>query len=285
MVPTHPSDAHRASERLVTDHDQHDAADAPDAVPAPRGPVPDLGFFAGAPQAPGTSAIGGPAPASTGPFGAPAPSQFGSSPSAPSQFGGFASAPGQFGGAPTVPPPFGPPPGAGGGNGSTIKLVVAGVAIVLLLVAVLGGRFAWSQFMAEPVTPATLMGMPRVGDASVDRLIEDAQDQVADELSSGSAVRVALYGDGSGTGYMLFAARGGSRPGDGSGDDPFAGWTESRHGDVTCFSPPAQTGPALGATLCLRTFWRRAVFVMGMGGTAPDPTVVAQATDEAWDAQ
>ena len=226
-----------------------------------------------------------PRPASTGPFGAPAPSQFGGSPSAPSQFGGFASAPSPFGGAATLPAPSGPPPGASGGNGSTIKLVVAGVAVVLLLVAVLGGRFGWRQFMAEPVTPATLMGMPRIADASADRLIQDAQDQVADELSSGSAVRVAIYGDGSGTGYLLFSARGGSRPGDDSGDDPFAGWTESRHGDVTCFSPPAQTGPAFGATLCLRSFWRRAVFVMGMGGTAPDPAVVAQATDEAWDAQ
>ena len=77
---------------MTEQQDQHDAADATDAVPAPRGPVPDLGFFAGTPQPHGTGAFGGPAPASTGPFGAPAPSQFGGSPSAPSQFGGFASA-------------------------------------------------------------------------------------------------------------------------------------------------------------------------------------------------
>ena len=70
-------------------------------------------------------------------------------------------------------------------------------------------------------------------------------------------------------------------------DDSFSGWTESRHGDVTCFSQPAQGAQAagFGATMCLRSFWRRAVFVMGMGVTAPDAAVVAQATEEAWDAQ
>lgn len=261
----------------MTEHDQQ-AADRTDEVPVPRGPVPDLGFFAGSPP----PRDGG------GPFGG-APSQFGG---APSQFGGapsqFGTAPAPFGSpgpafpAPPAPPPVGAP--RAGGASSTVKLVVGGVAVVLLLVAVFGGRFAWQQFVADPVAPDTLMGMPRIAGAS-DALLRGAQDGLTSELSSGSAVEVALYTNGQGSGYMLFAVRGGSRPGSGDSSDPLNGWTESERDGVSCFSKPAQVAAGIGVTMCMKGFWRRGVIVMGMGLTPPDPGVVARATNEAWDAQ
>ena len=58
----------------------------------------------------------------------------------------------------------------------------------------------------------------------------------------GSAAKVALYSDGQGTGYMLFAVRGGSESaGSGSGDDPFAGWTKSEQ-DGTALLQQAGSG-------------------------------------------
>ena len=79
--------------------------------------------------------------------------------------------------------------------------------------------------------------------------------------------------------------RGGSRPGSGGGEDPFAGWTESEQAGARCYSQPAQAAAGSGVTRCMRAPWRRAVFVTGIGITAMDPAVVAQATEEAWDAQ
>lgn len=251
-------------------------------LPAPRGPVPDLGFFAGPPPPRDPGAFGGAPPQ----FGGSAPSQFGG---APSQFGAPAAS--QFGGTVGTLPPPGPAALAPArGIGPTWKIAAAGAALVLLVGIFFGGRFGWQQFMADPVTPDTLMGMPRVTDASADQLLQGAQDGLADELSSGSAAKVALYSDGQGVGYILFAVRGGSRPGSGgsspsSGDDPFAGWTESEEDGTRCYSQPAQVAAGLGVTMCIHGFWRRAVFVMGMGLTPPDPAVVARATDEAWDAQ
>ena len=286
-------------------------ADPPTPVPPPR-PVPDLGFFAGAPQ-PRDGGFGGAAPTSGGQFGAfgagaapasqfgsPAPSQFGGP--APSQFGGAPTDQfGQFGGAapgvgapsspfgapgPAFPGPLGPPPGARTGNGSTTKLVVAGVAVMVLLVAVFGGRFAWQQFVADPVLPDTLGGMPRMAGAESDAELLGMQQGVTDELAAGGTAKVGLYTDGQGSGYMLVAVRGGSDSTDpGSAPDVLATWTRTEQDGTTCFTKPAQATEGLGVTMCVQGLWRRAVLVLGMGLTPPDPAVVAQVTDEAWDAQ
>jgi hypothetical protein len=277
----------------MTEHDE--------PQPHARRPVPDLGFFAGAPQPrDGGGAFDGPAPASSsqlGAFGAAAtaPSnQFGGAPAAGGEFGQFGGAPtGQIGGpvspfgpAPAFPGPLGPPPGAGAGGGSATKLVVAGVAVVLLLVAVLGGRFAWQQFVADPVLPETLGGMPRVVGTETDAELGGMQQGVTDELASGGTARVGLYSDGQGSGYVLVAVRGGSDSTDpGSEPDVLAAWTKSEQDGTTCYTEPAQTSDGLGVTMCTQGLWRRAVLVLGMGVTPPDPAVVAQVTGEAWDAQ
>ena len=254
----------------------------PGADTPPRPPVPDLGFFAGAPTAGGgsssfggssqfgSSSFGGGAPFGGPVAGAPAMSTFGTPVAAP--FGSV--------GAPAGTPALPRQTGSGAG-----WKVAGGAAAVLVLVAlVFGGRFGWQQFVADPVAPDTLMGMPRIADAS-DEEIKNAQDGLTDELSSGSAAEVALYSDGQGTGYMLFAVRGGSRPGSGSSDDPFSSWTKTEQNGTACYSKPAQAQAGLGVTMCMHGFWRRGVVVMGMGLTPPDPAVVAQATDEAWAAQ
>ncbi|HEU4997758.1 MAG TPA: hypothetical protein VFT68_02355 [Lapillicoccus sp.] len=274
---------------------------------APARPVPDLGFFAGAPQPRDGGAFGG-APSSGGQFGAfgapaappgqlggPAPGQFGGAPSqfggAPAdQFGQFGAAGPGFGnpsspfGAPAYPGPIGAPPGAGTGFGSTTKLVVAGVAVVLLLVAVFGGRFAWQQFVADPVLPDTLGGLPRAADTDAD--LSSMQQGVTDQLAAGGTAKVGLYTDGQGSGYVLVAVRGGSDSTDpGSEPDVLATWTKTEQDGTTCFTNPAQAAQGLGVTMCVQGFWRRAVLVLGMGVTPPDPAVVAQVTGEAWDAQ
>ena len=232
------------------------------ATPPPaRPPVPDLGFFAGPPA----STVG----------------SGGSGGSVPSQFGGAGSSP--FG----TPAPRAATTGIPQvRSGLTTGWKAAGLvaAVVVLTGLVLGGRFGWQQFVADPVVPDTLLGMPRVGDVS-DEEIKNIQDGLSGELSTGSAAKVALYSDGQGTGYMLFAVRGGSSTGSGSGDDAFASWTKTDQDGTACYSKPAQAAAGVGATMCMNGFWRRGVIVLGMGLTAPDPANVARATDEAWDAQ
>ena len=254
-------------------------------------PVPDLGFFAGAPAGGSGSSFGGGG-------GGAAPSGFGGAPTS-NQFG---SAPAnQFGSAPAVTPfgtaPVGTtfgapgqrvaPPAAGRGGVSPTTKVVAGVlGLVLLAVAVFGGRFVWRHFFADPTLPETLMGAPRLVDASIEAGLREAQDSVGAELTAGSEAKVALYTDGQGLGYMLFALRGSDRPGTGGeGDSATAGWTESKHGNIACFQKPAQADTGLGVTFCVRGFFRRAVVVMAFGLTPPEPAMVARGTEEAWAAQ
>jgi len=246
-------------------------------------PVPDLGFFAGAPAGGSGSSFGG--------GGGSAP---------PSAFGGTPTS-NQFGSAPAVTPfgtaPFGTafgapgqriaPPAAGRGSvSSTTKIVAGVVGLVLLAVSVFGGRFVWRHFFADPVLPQTLMGAPRLVDASVEAGLREAQDSVGAELTAGSEAKVALYTDGQGLGYMLFALRGSDRPGNGGeGDSATAGWAESKHGNIACFQKPAQADTGLGVTFCVRGFFRRAVVVMAFGLTPPEPAMVARGTEEAWAAQ
>lgn len=164
-----------------------------------------------------------------------------------------------------------------------------GIAVVVVLVGLgLAGRFGWQQFVADPVVPETLGGLPRLHDPSVEQGVGGALGDLRSELSDGSAVDVGFYSAQQGTGYILFAIRGGSRPGKGGSDDgsnPFAGWSRSEQDGATCWSRPAQTGAGVGVTVCMHGFWRRAVVVMGLAATPPDPVTVARATAEAWDAQ
>ncbi len=271
----------------------------PGAVTPPRPPVPDLGFFAGAPtpRPMGSPAFGsgpGTQPAQFGtpqaaPFGTPAASQFGQP--GPAPFGSPASS---FGSAPApVGSASGPGPFSGGAGW---KLALAGGAVVVLVALVLVGRFGWQQFFADPVAPDTLMGMPKVGGADSDAMAAQMAEGFGEELGSGSKTAIALYSDGQGSGYVLAALRGGAGPspsGDDSGtsgspadeQDPFAGWDKTTLDGVDCYSKPAQAAGGMGTTVCMRDLWRRAVVVFGLGALPPDPATVARATNEAWDAQ
>lgn len=235
----------------------------PEARPAAP-TIPDLGFFA----QPGVAA-------SANQFGSPPANPFGSTPV--NQFGSPVN---QFG-SPTGYAPVAPPAPSRRGMSAGMTALIAGVVLVALVVVVVGGRFGWQQFVADPVVPETLMGMPQVTGATVDGALAAAKDSVGEELTAGSEAKVGLYSDG-GTGvYIVFALRGGSN-GTGEGDMP-DGWTQTRHGKVDCFQPPAGTAEA-SATMCARAFFRRAVLVMSIGPSTSASTV-AEATDEAWRAQ
>lgn len=266
--------------RTTGDGSSADGADGDGDRPVPTGRVPDLDYFGGAVAPAAASAVGGSAQVGGG-----------------SQFGGgnqrFGSGNQQFGGSAqqtAVPAPFGTPVPAGPRPGrenqrSAWKVVAAGGALVLALVAFFGGRFAWQQFVADPVVPETLAGQPRMPGAEDDPAMGDAlRELVDDQLTPGSDAKVGFYTSGQGSGYILVAIRGGARGG-GDGQDAFQGWTETSHDGTTCHSKPAQAASGMGVTVCARGFFRRAVVVFGLGLTPPEPAVVASATQEAWDAQ
>ena len=246
-------------------------------APAPPRPIPDLGFFAG-PSSRRSSAFGG-APVATAPSGPAAGNQFGAAP-AVNQFGGPVS---PFGGQLAAPAA---PPARAGSAFPRSRLVAAGIALALVVLVFFGGRFGWQQVVADPVLPATLGGMAKIEDTSSAPVIQAMQQGMTEELGVGSEAKVALYADGLGARYMLFAVRGGGRPGsDSDGADAFAGWSETRQDGATCWSKPAQAQAGLGVTFCMRGFWRRAVLVMAIGATPPAPATVASLTAEAWKAQ
>ena len=254
----------------------------------PRPPIPDLGFFAGSPAPSGGSPVFGGSPVGA------APSQFGT-PAAPpvgAPAGPALGTPAPFGSpAPfdTAPPwaATGAQPGGGRGwSGRTTALVAAAGVIVLVAVA-LGGRLGWQQFVADPVLPDRLAGMPRVTGPAADQATAQMEAQVGEQLSAGSKTRVALYTYGRGIGYLVVAVRGGVRSGSGGdGPDSTAGWTKTEVNGASCMSKsqPSAQGP-VGTTFCTRGFWRRAVIVYGFSTLLPEPAAVADATAEAWDAQ
>jgi hypothetical protein len=261
--------------------------------------VPDLGFFAGAPSSVGgSSAFGGgahpggmSAPIGTPPtssFGTPAGSTFGTP--AGSTFGTPAGS--TFG--TSAGSPFGTPapwtgaaaaPPARSGLNTGWKVGVAAAVVLVLIGLVLGGRFGWQQFVADPVAPATLLGIPKSSGADVDAMASQIDQELGKGLSDGSKSVIALYSDGMGTGYLLIAVRGGSRPGDSSGNDkdPFDGWVESTQDGASCVTSPDATGMSM--TMCTRGLWRRGVVVFGIAAQPLDPGTVVRATNEAWDAQ
>lgn len=222
-----------------------------------------------------------------------------SSPAAGNRFDGAAG--NQFGGAPApvfgAPAPVfgapqahdawraGPPGAAKSSKSSSVKVVALVIGLVLIAGSVTVGRFGWRHFVADPVVPDTLQGMPRITDPSFEAGTQALQDGVKKDLTAGSKAEVGLYSDGQGLGYMLFALRGSSRPGEGNGDDELKDAAKTTHGDVECYAMPSAPGDAVAATMCMRWFYRRAVLVMAFGVTRPDPAMVARATDEAWNAQ
>jgi hypothetical protein len=264
---------------VTEQNQQRFGADEPAPQPT-TGPVPDLGFYAG--------------PAPAGQFGGPNPS-----PAGPSGSSAFGQASNPFGAAPinqfrAAPAPFGSPAafGAGsppvaaassGSSGSTWKIVAGVGTAVLLIVAIFGGQFAWQQFVADPVLPETLGGMPRVSGPEADLLLGGVENLADEELSAGSEVKAALYSTGAGQGYILFAVRGSG--GTDGADDGLPGWTTSEVDGLECRSIAAQAPVGMGVTACAEGKWRRGVLVMAMGTSAPDPAVVAAATHEAWRAQ
>ena len=177
-------------------------------------------------------------------------------------------------------------PQAGSGDGRW-KIVAAAAALVAVVVLVLAGRFGWQQFVADPVVPDTLAGMPLLSGPEVAAGTDGAVAGMRRELGSGSAAKVGVYTNGQDAGFILFALRGGNRPGAGGSErsDPFAGWAKTDLDGATCWSKPAQAATGMGVTFCMKGLWRRAVVVMGIAATPMDASLVARATDEAWDAQ
>ena len=198
-------------------------AGPPTPVP-PQRPVPDLGFFAGAPQ-PREGGFGGPAPATGGQFGtfgaaAAPPSQFGgaATPTAGGQFGTFGAAPapagqfGQFGapaspfGAPAAPVLLGPPPGARPGpqgplatlratpGGRWALRVGAGLAVAAVLGMLGIGRFAFLDLFGKDVAaPSSLGGLAPAADQSQVAQLDQQISAYGDPL--GLDFEVAVYGD------------------------------------------------------------------------------------------
>jgi hypothetical protein len=259
----------------VTDQTQ----DTRHGAEPPRPPIPDLGFFAGSPTPSGGSPVfGGSSPGGApSPFGTPAAAPFGTPAAAP------VGAPAPWAGATGAPLQ---PTRSGLSTGW--KAAAAAAAVVLLIGLVFGGRFGWQQFVADPVLPERLAGMPRVTGPAADQTSAQMADQVGEQLSPGSKTKVALYTYGRGIGYLVVAVRGGVKSGSGgSGEgDSEAGWTRTEVDGATCMSrsEPSAHGP-VGTTFCTRGFWRRAVIVYAFATLLPDPVTVARATNEAWDAQ
>ena len=263
----------------MTEQDQQHApagdAVAPGAVPPPRGPIPDLGFFAGAPQ-PGAGTFGG-------------SSQFGGPPAPPSQFGGpptpapFSTAPAPFGSPPapfgTAPAPLPPPRAAAGGSWSGTRLVRR-IGVPLAILVVLGafgvGRFSGIAgfFAGDMTVPETMHGLPQSTDPDAVSFMDQLESELEDR-NSGDAV-VAIYGAVTPNDPWLFFAGQRTRVDiDRELADGGVSSTTREIGDNTCGT--AQDG----LSVCVRTSSSTSVVV---GGNVPVEQVSA-ALDEAWDAQ
>ena len=264
----------------MTEQDQQDAAHAPGtsgaALPAPRGPVPDLGFFAGAPQPHGNGGLGGPAAT---PFGSPAATPFGGPAATP-----FGSP------APAVPGPQGPPPGnpvAAQGPIATLRSTAGGRFVfrigvglaVSLVLGVLGvGRFAGLGLFGSPgiTTPATLGG-EAPSSSSAARSVVEAKTAAA--AAYGGELVVEVYGGDSAPIVFVGAT------GDGVLEDAdvttavtaVGGAGAHRVNDSVC----AAYGGGVGQ-LCARVGEGRLVMVASVARSAEE---TAALTDEAWAAQ
>jgi hypothetical protein len=200
----------------VTDQDQQQAVPTTDRltatppappvpqvpqVPAPRqGPIPDLGFFAGAPQ-----------PRDSGGFGTPASAPFGT-PASP-----FSTPASPFGGPVAPLPTAGPLPGAGRpallgpleqlrstAAGRWALRTAAGLAVSLVLGLAGIGRLAGLDLFGRDITvPASLGGQSPVADSAYPAEMERQMEQ---QVGDSAEVDVEAYGAGTSTIVFIGAA-------------------------------------------------------------------------------
>jgi hypothetical protein len=239
----------------------------PGAVPPPRPPVPDFGFFAGAPSTVAGSGFVGVAQ----PGGTPAPSPFGTPQAVPF-------------GAPPPPPPAGPfgasPPSpvavvtapSGWPASKIAKRIGIPVAVVLVLgifgTGVLGGLAG--LLAGDLKLPPTLQGLPLSSEPAA---VNAASELEADleRRNSGDAV-AGGYGDMT---SMLFLVGQRTRV---SMEREMADANVSSTtvvGDNTC-----GTGTD-GLSICARTSRSTTIIVIGSWPLSQ----LSAAVDEAWDAQ
>ena len=197
--------------------------------PAPTGPVPDLGFFAGPPTARttfgGSPHLGAPPPAAAPPapsrfgtaphLGAPAPTAAFGAPPPTAAFGALpptapfgAPAPAAPFGGPSPAPPAAPPASARSSDAARIARRVAAPLVVLVVLGAFGvGRFSGLLgFLAGDLElPATVQGMPRSTEAVYAGVEREVEAQLEDE-NSGDAV-VGTYADGAGRAIFVVAQR------------------------------------------------------------------------------
>jgi hypothetical protein len=285
---------------------------SPDDPPSEeKRPIPDLGFFAGAPRTGSAGGSFGGSPPPSSQFGGPPPSsQFGGSPQGSSQFGGPPQPTSQFGappqagsqfgappqpgsqfGAPPMAPQWGmappgapglgqalpPAPGRAGGispNARRLLLRVGGSLLVLIVLGAFGvGRFRFvSSFFAHDLhEPPTLAGQPRLTGPVAEQMEAAARSQLT-PASSQEKSAIAVYTAQQGRMYLLIA-----QPGHARVDKEFAdmGATDEHvQGNSHCGTSPQRL------VLCMRTSRSLTVTV---GGNASDAEISA-AVDEAWDA-
>ncbi len=263
--------------------------------PAPTGPVPDLGFFAGPPTARttfgGSPHLGAPPPAAAPPapsrfgtaphLGAPAPTAAFGAPPPTAAFGALpptapfgAPAPAAPFGGPSPAPPAAPPASARSSDAARIARRVAAPLVVLVVLGAFGvGRFSGLLgFLAGDLElPATVQGMPRSTEAVYAGVEREVEAQLEDE-NSGDAV-VGTYADGAGRAIFVVAQRT-----EVNVDTTFAaagsGSATRSVGDSTCATMPE------GLTFCLRTSSAKSVGVLGL-----DEASAAAALAEVWEAQ
>lgn len=237
-----------------------DAAEATVAVPVPRGPVPDLGFFAGAPQ-----------PRDTGSFGGPAPAQ--------------------LGGPALGYVPAGPVPAAPAGLGPIAALrstaagrwvfrLGAGLAISVVLGIFGIGRFALLDlFHDDLAVPSTLGGLsPSAAGDSATATLEAKLASV--ETSNGVDLEVQVYGEGTSSIVFIGATGEGSLSDDEMASTLNSGTsttTAATVGDNVCVAHNGGAG-----YMCVRIEDGLMVSVLTVGRNVEDTSAL---TDEAWDVQ
>ena len=243
----------------------HDLAVPGASAPPPRPPVPDLGFFAGAPAAGGSAGFGGGSQLGGG-------STFGSGPqpgAAPAPFGPPVAGP--FG-APPPPPPAGR---SAAPTGWTPAQVVRRVGIPMVGLVVLGlfglGGFGFlAGFLAGDLElPSTLQGLPASSDPTIAQTAQRLETEL-EQRNSGDAV-VGAYGAAP---TILFVAGQRTRVHVDRelADARVSGATKI--GDNTC-------GTSSTLSVCLRTSGSTSIIVLG---TLP-VTQVSAALDDVWDEQ
>jgi len=240
----------------------------PGAVPPPRPPAPDLGFFAGAPSTVVGSAglVGG---AQLG--GPPAPSPFGTPQAGPLDAPPPTGPAGPFG-APIPPPPAVVTTPSGWPASKIAKRIGIPVAVVLVMgifgMGVLGGLAG--LLAGDLKLPPTLQGLPLSSEPGA---VNAASELEADleRRNSGDAV-AGGYGDMT---SMLFLV--GQRT-HASTEREMADANVSSTtvvGDNTCGTSTD------GLSVCLRTSRSTTIIVIG----SLPLSQVSAAVDEAWDAQ